>query len=392
VNKALLQQDVQDFIRENSGIDTAKLILKGSPFKDVNSSELAVQISARNKAKNKLPAWYNSADIIYPPHLNLEQTSSEVTAKYKAALVSGHSLIDLTGGFGIDSFFFAEKIQKVIHCEMDSSLSEIAAHNFKQLGAENITTINGDSLEYLGSTEEYFDWIYLDPARRDDYGGKIFLLDQCTPNVPENLGLFFKKAKRVLIKTSPLLDLKAGMEELEHVAEIHIVAVNNEVKELLWLLDPSSKEEVRIKTINIGKKAVQKFEADFSRLGTEANLSEPQEYLYEPNAAIMKSGLFGELSIRTATAKLHANSHLYTSSEFTDFPGRRFQILEVLPYQRKLLKKEPRLKKANITTRNFPKSVEAIRKELKIEDGGTVYAFFTTNLRNEKVVVLCEKV
>lgn len=392
MNKALLQQDVQDFIRENSAIDTAKLILKGSPFKEVNSSELAVQIVARNKAEKKLPTWYNSANIIYPPHLNLEQTSSEVTAKYKAALVSGKNLIDLTGGFGIDSFFFAESIQKVTHCEMDALLSETAAHNFKQLGAENITTTSGDSLEYLESTDEEFDWIYLDPARRDDYGGKIILLEQCTPNVPVNLELFFKKAKRVLIKTSPLLDLKAGMHELEHVAEIHIVAVNNEVKELLWLLDPASNQAVRIKTVNLGKKTVHEFEAGFSKLATKASLSEPKQYLYEPNAALMKSGLFGELSIRTATAKLHVNSHLYTSSELTDFPGRRFQILEVLPYHRKLLKKEPRLKKANITTRNFPKSVEALRKELKIEDGGTIYAFFTTNLRNEKVVVLCEKV
>ncbi|HSI69723.1 MAG TPA: hypothetical protein VK941_05785 [Gillisia sp.] len=392
MNPALLQQDVQAFIRENQDIDTTKLILKGSPFKGINSSELAMQIIGLKKAKKKLPTWYKSPDIIYPPNLNLEQTSSEITARYKAELVSGKSLIDLTGGLGIDSFFFAEKIEKVTHCEMDPSLSEIAEHNLKHLGAENISTIAGDSLEYLKSTNEYFDWIYLDPARRDDYGGKIFLLEQCTPNVPINLDLFFKKARRVLIKTSPLLDLKAGITELKKVAEIHVIAVNNEVKELLWLLDPASTSEVVIKTINIRKNSVQKFEGKFSGLSLVSGLSMPQEYLYEPNAAIMKSGLFGTLSSVTGTEKLHMNSHLYTSGELIEFPGRRFKVLEVMAYQRKLLKKDLRLKKANITTRNFPKSVEAIRKELRIEDGGTVYAFFTTNLRDEKVVVLCEKI
>lgn len=392
MNKALLQQNVQRYIKGNPNLDISKLLLKGSPFKDVTASELAVQIIARKKAEKKLPTWYNVSNIIYPPNLNLEQTSSEITAKYKAGLVDGESMIDLTGGFGIDSFFFSEKVKKLTHCEKDKSLSETAAHNFKELGKKNITTVAGDSMEYLKSTGDVFDWIYIDPGRRDDYGGKIFLLEQCTPNVPLNLDLFFRKANRVLVKTSPLLDLKAGMVELDRVAEIHIVAVNNEVKELLWLLDPDYTEEVTIKTVNFGKRSIQKFEAEFSKLSAEAGLSEPQEYLYEPNAAIMKSGLFRELSLYTGTNKLHTNSHLYTSSRLIDFPGRKFKILEVMPYQRKLLRKDPRLKKANITTRNFPKSVEAIRKELKIEDGGTIYAFFTTNLRNEKVALLCEKV
>ncbi|MCM4158835.1 class I SAM-dependent methyltransferase [Antarcticibacterium flavum] len=392
MNKALLQQDVQSFIKENAGLDISKLLLKGSPFKKVTASELATQITARKKAEKKLPTWYSSSNIIYPPGLNLEQTSSEVTARYKAQLIKGESLIDLTGGLGIDSFFLAEKFEQLTHCEKDSSLSEIATHNFKELGAKNITTVTGDSLEFLRSSTNKFDWIYIDPARRDDYGGKIFLLEQCTPNVPLNLNLFFEKAQRILIKTSPLLDLKAGLGELEQVKEIHIVAVDNDVKELIWLLEPGTTGKVRLKTTNFRKHDIQEFEADFSKLTIEPVLNEPGTFLYEPNAAIMKSGLFGELSLQTGTAKLHANSHLYTSNSLFDFPGRRFKIVDVLPYNRKLLKKDPRLKKANITTRNFPKSVEAIRKELKIEDGGTVYAFFTTNLHNEKVVLLCEKV
>nr|WP_285897018.1 rRNA adenine N-6-methyltransferase family protein [Antarcticibacterium sp. W02-3] len=373
-------------------MDISKLLLKGSPFKKVTASELATQITARKKAEKKLPTWYSSSNIIYPPGLNLEQTSSEVTARYKAQLIKGESLIDLTGGLGIDSFFLAEKFEQLTHCEKDSSLSEIATHNFKELGAKNITTVTGDSLEFLRSSTNKFDWIYIDPARRDDYGGKIFLLEQCTPNVPLNLNLFFEKAQRILIKTSPLLDLKAGLGELEQVKEIHIVAVDNDVKELIWLLEPGTTGKVRLKTTNFRKHDIQEFEADFSKLTIEPVLNEPGTFLYEPNAAIMKSGLFGELSLQTGTAKLHANSHLYTSNSLFDFPGRRFKIVDVLPYNRKLLKKDPRLKKANITTRNFPKSVEAIRKELKIEDGGTVYAFFTTNLHNEKVVLLCEKV
>lgn len=392
MNKAILQPEVQKFIRENLNEDLHKLILKGSPFPNVSIQEIAIQISGLQKAQHKLPTWFEAENIIFPPNINLEQTSSEITARYKASLVSGKNLIDLTGGLGIDAFYFAESFEKVTHCERNQELSEVAAHNFSVLKKDNITTFSGDGINYLKTSPESFDCIYLDPARRDDYGGKVFLLEQCTPNVPEHLDFFLKKAGQVLIKTSPLLDLTAGIRELDNVSEIHILSVNNDVKELLWLISPSIPEKSLIKTVNFQKASFQEFSAYMETEKGEAPLSLPKQYLFEPNAAIMKSGLFTEVATQTGTAKLHSNSHLYTSDSKTEFPGRSFMIQKVLPYSKKQLKKELTFKKANITTRNFPKTVENLRKELKIEDGGDHYLFFTTNLLNEKIVLVCNRI
>ncbi|WP_026838565.1 class I SAM-dependent methyltransferase [Gillisia sp. JM1] len=392
MNKALLHPEVQKFIKEHLHEDITKLILKGSPFPDVSIQEIATQISGLKKAKNKLPTWFKNQDILYPPNLNLEQTSSEITAKYKSELINGSTLIDLTGGFGIDDYYFSKKFKKVIYCELNKELSHLATHNFKSLGAANIKTHVGDGLKILAELDEKVDWIYLDPARRDDYGGKVFLLEQCTPNVPENLKLLFQKSDNILIKSSPLLDLSAGISELRKVVEIHIVSVNNEVKELLWVLNRNISKKIKIKTINISNKETQYFEALLDDEAEPSKYSFPLKFLYEPNPAIMKSKLFSALSSETNTYKLQANSHLFTSEELQHFPGRSFEIIEIIPYNKKALKRFLKLKKANITTRNFPKSVNEIRKELKIEDGGNDYLFFTTDLNNDKIVVVCRKV
>ncbi len=392
MNKALLHKDVQDFIFKNRSASLSKLILKGSPFKDVSIQEIAIQIAGVSKAKSKLPTWYLTKNILFPPNLNLEQTSSEKTAKYKASLVEGKKLIDLTGGFGIDAYFFAERLNEVIHCELNLELSELAEHNFEILNAINVKTIQGDGIEYLKNSEQYFDWIYLDPSRRDDAGGKVFQLSDCTPNPAKHLELFFERADQILIKTSPLLDLKAGIGELKNVSEIHIVAVNQEVKELLWILNKNASEKIKVKTIHFQNKITQTFETNFRASQSDIPLSFPLNYLYEPNPAIMKSGMFRDLTSQTDSFTLHSNSHLFTSKELKEFPGRRFEILEVLPYNKKQLKQRLTLKKANITIRNFPKTVAEIRKELKIEDGGDTYLFFTTNLDEKKIVVVCKKV
>jgi len=392
LNQAILHHEVQDFILKNQKENLAKLILKGSPFSEVTIQEIATQISALNKAEKKLPTWFSNKDIIYPEALNLEQTSSETTAKYKASIIFGDNLIDLTGGFGIDDFYFAQSFKNITHCELNIELSELVSHNFNVLGLINIKTVKGDSIEYLQATDEHFSWIYLDPARRDDYGGKVFHLNQCTPNVTEHLSLLFDKTDNILIKTSPLLDLKAGIIELKFVKEIHIVSVHNEVKELLWILKKGYQKETQIKTINFLKDKSQKFEGCFNEDQENYKLRMPENYLYEPNPAIMKSGLFGTLSQETKTSKLHANSHLYTSAHLQDFPGRSFEILDIWAYNKKSLKKNFKSEKANITTRNFPKSVEAIRKELKIKDGGDHYLFFTTDMNDSKIIINCKKI
>ncbi|MDT0677344.1 class I SAM-dependent methyltransferase [Autumnicola musiva] len=392
MNKQLLQNDVQDFIRKNLKSDLSKLILKGSPFPDVSIQEIAAQIAGLKTAEKKLPTWFQTPGILFPPRLNLEQTSSEITAKYKASLVSGEKLIDITGGFGVDTFHFSKKAEKVQYCEINQELTEISGHNFEVLGADNINTHHTDGLQYLKTSSENFDWIFADPARRDEHGGKVFRLSDCQPDIPANLKLLFERSENILIKTSPLLDLSAGIEELESVAKIHIVAVENEVKELLWLLPKTPSEEVKVKTINFQKKGNQEFEAVLSTNTAEIEFSFPEKYLYEPNAAIMKSGSFAALAEVTGTKKLHINSHLFTSEQIKNFPGRCFEIIDTVEFSRKHLKKSFGGKKANITTRNFPESVAEIRNKLKIKDGGKDYLFFTTNLNEEKIVLLCRKV
>jgi len=392
LNKALLKPEVQKFISEHLLEDLSKLILKGSPFNYVSSQEIGVQISGKKKAKSKLPVWFDAQNILYPPNLNLEQTSSEKTAKYKAGLISGGKFIDLTGGFGIDSYFFAEKFHQLTYCELNPELFEIATHNFEILGAQNIKTFQGNGIEFLKKSEEHFDWIYLDPSRRDEHGGKVFHLKQCTPNISENLELLFERSKNIMLKTSPLLDLKAGIIELKQVAEIHIVAVNSDVKELLWILKKGYEGKVEIKTIDFQKSETQLFKTLFSNNQSEVPLSLPLKYIYEPNPAIMKSGMFRELALQTNTLKLHSNTHLFTSETIKNFPGRIFEISKLVPFNKKILKQRLKLKKANITTRNFPKSVELLRQELKISDGGNDYLFFTTNLKNEKIVLVCRKI
>ncbi|WP_109300117.1 SAM-dependent methyltransferase [Aquimarina sp. AU474] len=392
MNSNLLHKKVQEYIFEksNTTIDLSKLILSKSPFENISSKELAQQISGRLKVKQKLPTWHTQSGIYYPPNLNLEQTSSEVTALYKSKLISGETLIDLTGGFGIDDYFFSKTCNKVIHCELNSELSEIASHNFKILKSNNITPVFGDSIDILKKLEQT-DWIYIDPSRRHDHKGKVFFLEDCLPNVPANLDLFFTKSTSILIKTSPLLDLRAGINSLQHVKEIHIVAVQNEVKELLWVLDKNFNGDIIIKTINIRKKGNQEFSfllKDESNVSVSYSL--PKKYLYEPNAAILKSGGFLSVANKLNVDKLHLHSHLYTSDQKFDFPGRNFEILSVYAYQKKIISKIG-IKKANITTRNFPESVTSLRKKYKIKDGGEDYLFFTTNNEQKKIVIHCRK-
>lgn len=390
MNKDILRTDIQLFIRGNTSTDISSLLLKKLDFKNVSQKELVIQIEAKKRCQNKLKTWYNTPNIYYPNKLNIEQTSSETTAKYKASLVSGKSLIDLTGGYGVDCFYFSKKITNVSHCEINQSLSEIVTHNYKQLECNNIKTVVGDGIQYLKNTSEVFDWIYIDPSRRNDSKGKVFLLSHCLPNVSENIETLFYRTKNILIKTSPLLDITNGLKELGFVKEIHIIAVKNEVKELLFLLKQNYIGEISIITANIYSTRVD----HFNFIKTSSKLPTyglPKKYLYEPNAAILKSGGFNEVSLHYKLDKLHQHSHLYSNDNLIDFPGRSFEIVEIIPYNKKELRKRFKKHQINITTRNFPKSVADIRKELHLKDGGTEYLFFTTNIENKKIAILCIK-
>ena len=390
MNERILHKDVQGYIDQNLKSDISQLILKGSPFQDISVQELAHQIVSKQKCEKKLPSWFKAHKIYYPPKLNIEQTSSEFTAEYKSTLITGKNIIDITGGFGVDSYFFSKRFESVVHCEINQELSEISSYNFNQLHVKNIETVSKDGLEYLQDSSSNFDVVYVDPSRRKDNNGKAFLLRDCAPNIPDNLDLLFKNTEVVLLKNSPILDISSAINELNFVKEIHIVAVNNDVKELLFLMQKGYQGTIKISTINFKKDVNQKFSFTY---GSERNpkYSLPLKYLYEPNAAILKSGGFHHITSEFDVYKLHQHSHIYTSEKLIDFPGRIFEISEVLPFDKKKIKRILKDKKANITTRNFPKTVAQIRKELKIKDGGNTYLFFTTNMNNELKCIVCKK-
>jgi hypothetical protein len=389
---AILNPSIQEFIQKQIGISVATLALQKNPFPEVEWIAILNQIEAKTKAKEKLPSWYNTANIIYPSKISVEQTSSESTAQYKSSLIQGENLIDLTGGFGVDDFYFAKKFEFLTHCEINSDLSAIVKHNFEQLGISNIDCIPGDSQATLETLPTKWDWMYIDPSRRNDAKGKVFMLKDCLPNVPENLDFYFNKSKAILIKTAPLLDLAAGLSEFQNVKAIHIVALENEVKELLWELHKNHTDSITIKTANISKEKIDSFEFVLNQDSSEASYSLPKRYVYEPNSAIMKSGGFNEISMQYQLDKLHKHSHLYTSNDLIDFPGRVFEILHNFPYSKKEIKTHLENTKHNITTRNFPETVETIRKKWKIKEGGNSYCFCTTDMKNDKIVLLCTKI
>ena len=394
MNALLLNDKVQQYLKQHEKTDLTRFILKGSPFKDLTVRDMAQQLEGLQKTKEKLPSWYGASKIYYSPKINLEQSSSELTARYKASIVQAQTVADLTGGFGVDTFFFAQKAKSVDYFEYNQDLASVSAHNFKRLGAKNITVNRGDALEILRKGGRNYDLVYIDPSRRDSTKKRVFLLEDCAPNIPENLDEIFARAQIIMIKTSPMLDIRAGIKALNNIAEIHIVALKNEVKELLFILDRKNKEkDFQLVTANINAEKIVVTRCPYHKaLGAEITYSKPLNYLYEPNAALMKSGLFNWIGEAYYLQKLNANSQLYTSAKLIDFPGRCFEVKAVIPYSTKTISKTFGKRKANITTRNFKESVAALRSKFKIADGGDDYLFFTTDLEEQAVVLLCAKV
>jgi len=389
VNKEILQPEVQKFIDDNLKTDVHRILLSKPKFNNVSQKELVEQIESKLKAKTKLPTWFEATTIYYPNKLNLSQTSSEITANYKATLMSGKAIVDVTGGFGVDSFAFSKNLKQVIHIEKNEELSKIAQHNFKQLGALNINCISSDGLQFLQNSESKYDWLYIDPSRRDKDNKKVYYLSDCEPDVTTQIPFLFTKTESILIKTGPLLDIHSGLRELSNVSEIHIIAVNNDVKEVLWMIKKGYIEAPTIKTINFKGNTTQQF---YFHLGDEekaiANYSIPLKYIYEPNASILKSGSFQLIGEQYSLHKLHSNSHLYTSQQLIQFPGRIFEVQHIYNYSKKDFKNSG-IKKANITTRNFPDSVVEIRKKLGLKEGGKNYLFCTTDLHEKLILILC---
>ena len=384
------------FIEEHARADVRSLALQAKKYPGVDMAMAVVQIAGRQIAEAKIPSWYQVEGLLYPKHLSMEQCSSEATALYKMGLVEGETFADLTGGFGIDCSFLSCKFMQADYVERQAELCELAGHNFPLLGL-NIGVHNEDGVDYLKRMQPV-DCLYLDPARRDGHGGKTVAISDCEPDVSALEELLVEKAKTVMVKLSPMLDLSLALKSLMHVREVHIVSVNNECKELLLLLQKGAvSSDIKIHCEHIVNSCEHQHYA-FTLLEehtSECPLAEAVgAYLYEPNASILKAGAYRSLTQAYPVEKLHASSHLYTSAHFIEnFPGRRFKVEAVSGFGKKELKEFMQgMEKANLTIRNFPSSVAELRKRLKLKEGGEDYLFATTLADESKVLVKCRKV
>lgn len=385
----LHQPEIQQFIDDHLNDQPAELMLKASQFPDWPMKAIVEQIVSKKKAQSKLPKWFSTEGMIWPPVISMEQCSSELTAKYKASLVSGRTMADLTGGFGVDTYYLANSFDEATHVEMNENLHLLVAQNFKALKS-GISAVLGTAETYLNQMAPV-DLIYIDPARRNENAQKVVFLEDYSPNVIEMLPVLRSKAKQILIKVSPMLDIKKAISDLAEVAEVHVVAVKNEVKELLFLLDQCVSPSPKVKAVNLGERE-EVFEFSYMlEESSEVELSEVLAYLYEPNAAILKAGAFKSIGHQYGLKKLQVNSHLYTSETLVEeFPGRSFKVVEELSMNKKIGKQLPSLQ-ANITVRNYPMSVNEIRNKTGLKEGGSQYIFATTDIASKKVL-LCEKV
>lgn len=391
----MITKDTQDFIRTHKHENVHTLALQAGRYPSVDMRTAITQIEGWQTAKEKLPTWAATDGVIYPIRLSMEQCSSEATALYKASIMKGETFADLTGGFGIDSSYIANNFDKAVYIERNTALCDIAQHNFKLLGHKNITIIN-NSCEELITALPHCNWIFADPARRDSDGRKVSALSDCEPNIVELKHNILKKCDKAMIKCSPMLDITAACLELEHVSEVHVIAVNNECKELLFVMSRHKESnDITCHCVNILKEGNQCFTFAMGKEGNSTKYAaEPYGYLYEPNAAIQKAGCPSALANKYEVEQLHANSRLYTSKELVaDFPGRIFTIDAVAGYSGKGSKEILKgIKKANITVRNFPESVQSLRKRLKIAEGGDIYIFATTLANDSKTLIRCSKI
>lgn len=405
----LINEKTWEFVRQHADDDVRKLALQGTRDGEVDLPMALQQIAGWQTARRKLPSWAAVEGIVYPPHLNMEQCSSERTARYKAQIVGrGDTFVDLTGGFGIDFYWLSQGFQQRIYVEQNEALCALADHNFRQLG--HACMVKCSTAAAFLQTLTHADLIFLDPARRNEHGGRTYGIADCTPNVLEMLPLLLQKSDRVLLKLSPMFDWQAAVTELQLVSEVHILSIDNECKELLLLLEPSAEprsvEGCLVVCVNnnqvfkTGKqeqgRVLPQVKSGFTSSKTGVYFKQNQEplFLYEPNASIMKAGCFSVLEQRFPVSQVAPNSHLFLSSdEIGDFPGRRFQIQSISSLNKKELSSVlAPLERANMTVRNFPMTVDQLRKKLKLKDGGDIYIFATTTADGQHRLFICRKI
>lgn len=386
----MINEQTWDFIRQHAADDVRKLALQGTKDADVDLPMALQQIAGRQAALKKLPLWAAQENVLYPPHLNMEQCSSEQTARYKAKLAgSGDTYVDLTGGLGVDFYWMSQGFKQRHYIEQNADLCALAEHNFRVLG-HDCSVYCCDTAIYLANMP-HVDVIFLDPARRNEHGGRTYDIKDCTPNILELLPLLMEKADRVILKLSPMFDWRKAVDDLKYVTEVHIVSVDNECKELLLVLEQTERP-LRLVCVNND----QHFEIVKESIPLTSHPSSltSEHYLYEPNASIMKAGCFAEVEERFPVRQISQNSHLFLSPvEIENFPGRRFRICAISSANKQSLKMAlADIERANITVRNFPMSVEQLRKKLRLKDGGDTYIFATTKADGTHGLYICRKI
>ena len=388
-----MNDKTRDFIEQNLNADIRQLALKGCRDKDVDLDAAIRQIAGRQTARRKLPSWAALDGILYPPHLNMEQCSSEQTARYKARICSSHPsskpLVDLTGGFGVDFAFMSEAFDEATYVERNSELFAISSANMKIL-APKAKCLNEDGLEVLHRLD-HVSMIFMDPARRDHHGARTYGISDCTPNVLEIKDELLQKADVVMLKLSPMLDWHKAISDLgeQYIKEVHIVSVQNECKELLIVMQQQPAEPPTVYCVNDDSVfSYHPSSISSNHISHHSSLI----YLYEPNASIMKAGCFAEIEQAFEVSQLAPNSHLFASDQvIADFPGRTFRVTAVTSMNKQELKQALKdIRQANIAVRNFPMSVADLRKRLKLSEGGNDYIFATTLTEEKKVLIICQ--
>ena len=392
-----MNQATRQFIHDHAEADVHQLALRGTKDPDVDLTFALEQIAGRQRAMTKLPTWAAIEGITFPPHLAMEQCSSEQTARYKAKVIEKslqkhQYFVDLTGGFGVDFSFIAPLFDKAVYVEQQSQLCAISLKNFKLLGIVS-DVVNADGIEVL-HTLSHVDMVFMDPARRDEHGARTYGLADCIPNVLAHIDELMEKTDNLMLKLSPMLDWWKTVDDIQQTGSakvnvVHLVSVDNECKELLLQI---SKTETPLQVCCVNNDNLFEFFVTETTIMPSSSLEHPV-YLYEPNASVMKAGCFDLLAERFGVSQLARNSHLFVSDTVVkEFPGRQFCIERVSSMNKRDLKVSLQgIDKANITVRNFPLSVSDLRKRLKLKDGGDVFIFATTLANRDHKLLICRK-
>lgn len=389
-------EEIIAFAQEHSQDDPLKLVLQQKRYPGVDLSLVAQQLDGRRQAADKWPLLADCPNYFFPPKINREQSSSQATAEYKSELfnrLKGTTFADLTGGMGIDTYFIGRNTEHADYFELNPDLYSITRHNLSVLNQSQIDCHNTDSLQYLAEHDTHYDVILIDPARRNSHGGKVVAFEDCTPNLLDNLALLRSRCRYLLVKASPMIDISQALQQLGSVTEISIISVGGECKEVLFLISADESERpTEIRCVNLQSDDPSIIFSPAQEVNAAPLFAtHVGQYLYEPNASIMKGGCFNLLGQQLGLAQLARNTHLYTSDTFMpEFPGRKFHVLQEMSLNAKEAKRVLPESKAHVATRNYPMAAADLQKKLKIKEGGHLFIIAAT-LGTKPMGWLCER-